>query len=73
METRGLGAGSYPDAPDNKEKCFKFEFIGSVKGHGYVYAETLEQAKELIQYKDEDVTIENFDFEIEDIIKIEEE
>ena len=71
METRGLGAGSYPDAPENEEKSFKFEFSGSFTGHGFVYAKDEEEAYTLIEngeYFDEKIKI----VEITDIENVEE-
>lgn len=72
METRGLGAGSYPDAPENEEKCFEFKFVASECGFGIVYAKNYEEAIEKIKSNDYDDIIDTFDFQIENIIKIEE-
>lgn len=72
METKGLGAGSYPDAPENKEKCFAFEFVASEGGFGIVYAKNCEEAMEKIKSNDYDDIIDTFDFKIENIVKIEE-
>ena len=71
METRGLGAGSYPDAPIEKYKMYRFEFSGSFTGHGFVYAEDEEEAYALIEngeYFDEEIEV----VEITDIENVEE-
>lgn len=73
IDTREAGAGSYPEPPEPKEKCYQFDFNASIKGYGYVYADDKEQAIELINSNDYDDIIEMFDMEIEEITRIREE
>ena len=71
IDTKGLGAGSYPEPPESKEKCYYFKFNATTKGCGYVYAENYEQAEELIDSGQFEVDY-TYDMEIEEITKIEE-
>ena len=73
IDTRGLGAGSYPEPPESKEKCYQFEFNATISGYGYVYAESVEQAEEKINNGDYDEIMDTWGIEIEEITKIEED
>lgn len=73
IDTKGLGAGSYPEPPEPKEKCYKFEFDASIKGYGLVYAETEAEARELIATKDYDEIIDTWDFEIDEVTSLKED
>ena len=72
IDTRGLGAGSYPEPPEPKEKCYRFEFNATTKGYAYVYAENLERAEELIDSGEYEVDY-TYDMKIEEINRIEED
>ena len=39
VDTVEAGAGSYPEPPESKLKCFKFNFDATISGYGLVYAE----------------------------------
>ena len=73
IETKGLGAGSYPEPPDDKYKTYQFDFDASVKGYGIVTARNEEQARELLEQGEYDDIIETFDMEIEEITGIRED
>ena len=73
IDTRGLGAGSYPEPQEPKEKCYQFEFNATISGYGYVYAESVERAEELINSGSYDDIVDTYDMNIEEITKIEEE
>lgn len=72
IETKGLGAGSYPEPPENDYKTYQFDFNATIKGYGVVDAKSVEHARELIENNDYDEIIETFDMEIEEITNIEE-
>lgn len=71
IDTTEIGAGSYPEPPEPKEKCYWFKFIATSKGVGYVYAESYEQAEELINSGEYEVDY-TYDMNIEEITTIEE-
>lgn len=73
IDTKGLGAGSYPEQPESKKKCYQFDFNATIGGYGYVYAESVEQAEELINSGDYDDIMDTWDMEIQEITKIEED
>ena len=73
IETRGLGAGSYPEPPESKEKCYQFEFNATERGYGYVYAKNATEAEEKIKNGEYDDIIETFDMQIEEITNIKED
>ena len=71
METRGLGAGSYPNPPEPQEKIFRFNFAGSFYGNAIVRAKNEEEAYRLIEeqeFEEEELDIT----EITDIEDVEE-
>ena len=73
IDTTELGAGSYPEPPEPKEKLYKFEFVGLVEGYGYVYAEDEFSASLKAEQNDYD-EIENMKLiQIEEITRIEED
>lgn len=71
IDTQELGAGSYPQAPESKEKHYQFEFEASIKCIGTIYALSEEEAREFIEkgkYED----IDTKDMKIENITEIKE-
>ena len=73
IDTREIGAGSYPEPKEPKEKCYQFDFNATIRGYGVVYAESIEEARARIYNKDYDEIIETYDMEIEEITSIQEE
>lgn len=73
IETKGLGAGSYPEPPEDEYKVYQFDFDASIKGYGIVTARNEEQARELLEQREYDDIIETFDMEIEEITGIRED
>lgn len=73
LETKELGAGSYPELDDNKYKTYQFDFNATIKGYGVVNAKNKEQAIELINNNEYDDIIETFDMKIEDITNLKED
>lgn len=71
VDTVEAGAGSYPEPPESKLKCFKFNFDAEISGYGLVYAEDEEQAKELITHDKYDDIVDTWGMEMTDITKIE--
>lgn len=71
IDTVEAGAGSYPNPPENKLKCYQFEFNAEISGYGLVYAENEEQAEELIREEKYDDIIDTWGMEITDITNIE--
>ncbi len=73
IETKGLGAGSYPEPSDNGYKCYSFTALAISKINGYVWAKNAIEAEEYINNLEwseiEDESIE----EIEEIEELEEE
>ena len=72
METTGLGAGSYPEPPEDKTICYQFDFNATISGYGVVYADSIEQAKELIESNDYDDIIDTWGMKIQEITNIRE-
>lgn len=72
METRGLGAGSYPEPPESKEKEFHFDFVASIGGYGVVYAKNEEEARKLASNNEYDDIIDTWGLTVEEVIKIQE-
>lgn len=73
IDTAEAGAGSYPDAPENKEKCYSFKIVALCELEGYVYAENYDKAEELIMNSNTDERyLENIK-EVEEITEIKEE
>jgi hypothetical protein len=73
MDTTELGAGSYPEPPEPKEKLYKFEFRGLAEGYGYVYAEDEFSASLKASQQDYD-SIEDIQLiEVEEITRVEED
>lgn len=73
LDTTEAGGGSYPEAPEPKEKCYQFDFIATIKGYGIVYAESETEAKEKIDNNDYDEIMDTFDMEIQEVTRIEED
>lgn len=72
VDTVEAGAGSYPEPPESKLKCYQFEFDATISGYGLVYAENEEQAKELVMRDEEyDDIIDTWGMEITDVTNIE--
>lgn len=69
MDTTGLGAGSYPQAPEENEyKCYKFTTEVSAKMNGFIYAHSEEEAKELIECGQNDDIDDFYDIKTENIL-----
>lgn len=73
IDTTELGAGSYPEPPEPKEKLYRFEFVGLVEGIGYVYAEDEYSASLKAEQKDYDDIADMKLVEIEELTRIDEE
>ena len=69
--TLEAGAGSYPEAPEDKEKCYELTADVSFKAKITVYAESEEQARELAENGKES-DIEMYNVKIEDILEVKE-
>lgn len=72
METKGLGAGSYPEPPEPKIKCYQFDFNATISGYGIIYASSLEEARRLAENGEYDDIVDTYDLEIQEITGIEE-
>lgn len=70
VDTREAGGGSYPEPPESKLKCYKFNFDAEISGYGIIYAEDEEQAKELILKQEYDDIIDTWGMEITDVTDI---
>lgn len=73
IETKGLGAGSYPEPPEPKEKCYQFEFNAKISGYGTVYAEDEFSASLKAGQGDYDEIIDTWGMEITEIVNVEED
>jgi hypothetical protein len=73
MIDTSLMVTDYPEPQEPKLKCFKFEFTGTLKGLGIIYAEDIKQAKEGAINGEYDDIIDTWGMEIEEITEIEEE
>ena len=73
LETQGLGAGSYPEEPEPKEKCYQFEFNATISGYGIVYAEDEFSASLKAKQGDYDEIMDTWGMEITEITKVEED
>lgn len=73
IETKGLGAGSYPEPPESEYKTYQFDFNASIKGYGVVTAKSEAEARELINISDYDDIIDTYDMQIEEITNIKED
>lgn len=73
LETQGLGAGSYPEEPEPKEKCYQFEFNATISGYGIVYAEDEFSASLKAEQGDYEEIMDTWGMEITEITKIEED
>lgn len=74
IETIGLGAGSYPEPPEDKIVPFEVTCVCSFETKITVYAENIEEAMEKVQngdYDSDDREVGNL-LEIEDIKECEE-
>lgn len=58
---------------ETKEKCYQFYFNATISGYGYVYAESVKRAEELINSGGYDDIVDTWDMNIEEITKIEED
>lgn len=73
IDTRELGAGSYPEASEPKYKCYQFEFEATIQGYGIIYAEDRETAlAELRENKYDDI-LDTWGMEITEITRLDEE
>lgn len=72
MITKEYYGGTYPEPPEQEEKCFNFEGYAVVKLKGYVWCKDIESATKLIKkekYDEVDMEIESIEY----ITKIEED
>lgn len=73
FETKGLGAGSYPEPNDNGYKCYSFTASVISRINGYVWAKSEEEAEEYINNLEWSEIINESIEEVEDIESLEEE
>lgn len=73
IETKGLGAGSYPEPIESQEKSYQFDFNATCHGYGIVTAKNEEEARKLIMSDDYDDIIDYQDYEITEITDIRED
>lgn len=71
IDTTEAGGGSYPEPPIPRLKCYQFEFNATVRGYGLVYAETQDEAVDLIMKDKYDEIMDTWGMEIEEITSIE--
>lgn len=72
IDTTEAGGGSYP-SPEEKMKCYQFEFNATISGYGIVYAEDEQKALIEAQQGNYDDILDTLNMNIEEITKIEEE
>ena len=73
LETQGLGAGSYPEEPEPKEKCYQFEFNATISGYGIVYAEDEFSASLKAEKGDYEEIMDTWGMKITEVTKVEED
>lgn len=73
LETQGLGAGSYPEEPEPKEKCYQFEFNATISGYGIVYAEDEFSASLKAEQGDYEEIMDTWGMEITEITSVKED
>lgn len=73
IETQGLGAGSYPEPEEPKEKCYQVEFNASISGIAIVYAEDEFSASLKVEQNDYDDIVDTFDMQIEEVVNVRED
>ena len=73
IETMGLGAGSYSEEPEPKEKCYQFEFNATISGYGIVYAEDEFSASLKAEKGDYEEIMDTWGMEITEVTKVEED
>ena len=73
LETQSLGAGSYPEEPEPKEKCYRFDFNAKISGYGIVYAEDEFSANLKASQGDYDDIVDTWGMEIEEITSVTED
>ena len=73
LETQGLGAGSHPEEPEPKEKCYQFEFNATISGYGIVYAEDEFSASLKAEKGDYEEIMDTWGMEITEVTKVEED
>lgn len=71
-ETKEMGAGSYPQEPERKDKCFNFVAITNSTIRGYIWAKSKEEAETMINFNGYD-EIEKREEEVEEIVSLEED
>lgn len=72
ISTQEIGAGSYPDTPENDIKTFEIETEISAKMKIVVYAKTEEEAIEFAEEGKNDDINDIYDIKIENIEEIKE-
>ena len=73
LENQGLGAGSYQEEPEPKEKCYQFEFNATISGYGIVYAEDEFSASLKAEKGDYEEIMDTWGMEITEVTKVEED
>ena len=71
METMGLGAGSYPEPPEPKEKCYMLTCECSQTVEFTIWAKDYSEAEIRVMCGDYDVKNEISDLKIEEILNYE--
>lgn len=72
IDIKVLGAGSYPDAPEDDIKEFEIETEISAKMKIVIYAKNEEEAKEFAEQGKNDDINDVYDIKIENIIEVKE-
>ena len=73
METKCLGAGSYPEPNESEDKYYCVEIIATIKAYKHIYAKNEEEAYEIAKTtKENDYDLETTEFSIEEISQIKE-
>ena len=72
IDIKVLGAGSYPDAPEDDTKEFEIETEISAKMKIVIYAKNEEEAKEFAEQGKNDDINDVYDIKIENIIEVKE-
>ena len=73
MIETSLMVTDYPEPPEPKEKCYKFDFNATISGYGYVYAENVDEAIEKASNNEYDDIVDTWDMNIEEVTRIEED
>lgn len=72
VKTQEAGAGSYPEPPEEKIKCYQFDFNATICGYGIVYAKNEDEARELAENGDYSDIMDTYNLSIEEITNLRE-